>query len=600
MVDDRYSHELRAYLSPAAAGKRTRFSWQTLGRFSKTLFAHKALIAGGIGAMIMCVMATLAGPWLLGRLVDGLVAKDPSVILVLAFVFAAAETVRISASVLQSYLIGSAGEKVMHDLRIAICGHVVSLPTSRLDTTSSGILLARATSDVVALSAMFSAGILNIVEKLVVVCSIVVTMFLLDPSMAAVALAPFVPVLIVAIAISIGLHRAYHFSRQIVSGVSSFLLEAISGLRIIRVFDAGEITRKRFEWLSRKLAYAQIRPAILSGMLHPTMTVVTAASMGLLATYGLSSARSGHLQVGLLVTFFSYVLWIFWPIMHAIAQWNVIIAGVAAAERIFELLDWEPERDVAGDAPLDLAAFRGEIEFENVWFSYRGDEQWILKNASFKVSAGTMTGIVGATGSGKSTIIALLLRLYEPQKGEIKIDGITLDRWPKRVLRELIGIVRQDIVVFDGTIAENITLFRDVSPHLPPEALAELEKRGMQLTTQVGSGDRELSVGERQLLSFCRVLARRPHIWILDEATAHLDPWLDRELEKLLTQHAPDRSVLCIAHRLSSVAAADQILVLSDGKVAEAGSHRELVARNGLYSRYFRVQSRLQQGSAVG
>jgi ABC-type multidrug transport system fused ATPase/permease subunit len=287
--------------------------------------------------------------------------------------------------------------------------------------------------------------------------------------------------------------------------------------------------------------------------------------------------REGRLEIGVLIAFISYVLWLFWPVIHIVNQWNVLVAGMASAERVFEVLRWpveprEPSR-------VQSEKLRGEIRFENVWFAYR-NEDWVLKDLSFSIAAGERIGVVGATGSGKSTLLALLFRFYEPQKGTIYLDGVPLSAWPLEELRRQIALIQQDGALFEGTAGQNISLF--ASPELSdePGLSADVSDRAVA----------ELSAGERQWVAFLRAARRHPTVWFLDEAAAHLDPALDAELHQMVTARAERSTVIIVAHRLSSVRELDRIIVLHHGRIVESGPHGELVGQNGLYARMVALQ----------
>jgi ATP-binding cassette subfamily B protein len=326
-------------------------------------------------------------------------------------------------------------------------------------------------------------------------------------------------------------------------------------------------------------------------------------------------AYQGEMPVGVLVAFFAYVLTVFQPIREIADKWNLFLSGMASAERIFSILDWPvedqkqpampgrsgkglPSRRLSHDQlrPIHrdgLPALRGEIVFENVWFAYV-DEQWVLQDFSCRISAGSRVGVVGHTGAGKSTLISLLLRFYEPGRGRILLDGRDLRDYDRRELRARIGMIQQDVFLFSGSLRENIDLFRDdVSVVELPPGLAEKElyERGVNL-----------SMGERQRLAFYRARAAKPDFWILDEATANVDSSTEQEISSLLRSEASGRTQILVAHRLATIRDADLILVLHQGQLLESGTHDELMAARGLYSKMVelqRIEGRVRAAAAV-
>ena len=297
----------------------------------------------------------------------------------------------------------------------------------------------------------------------------------------------------------------------------------------------------------------------------------------------------GELAVGELTSALFYVALLFQPIREIADRWNLFLSGMASAERIFELLDWpvELKEDEASAEAKPLSAIHGRIVFENVWFAYTG-ENWVLRDFSTEIKPGAKVGIVGHTGAGKSAFVHLLLRLYEPQRGRILIDGIDIKTMDLRSLRTAIGIIQQDVFMFSGTIRENILLWRPGAT-IPKDALST----GFDLEMNLEERGSNLSTGQRQMIAFDRALAAAPSIWILDEATSNVDSESERVLESLLRQHSPGKTAIVIAHRLATVQQSDLLLVLHQGTLAEVGTHSELLAKNGLYAKLYRYQENL-------
>jgi ATP-binding cassette subfamily B protein len=321
--------------------------------------------------------------------------------------------------------------------------------------------------------------------------------------------------------------------------------------------------------------------------------------MTLLIWYGGSAAHAGAIQVGVLVAFSTYLLSLFQPVREIADKWSVFLSGMTAAERVFGILDWKPEigdGETSGE-PRALAGVQGRITFENVWFAYE-EERWILRDISLEIAPGSRVGIVGHTGAGKTTIISLLLRFYEPQRGRILLDGRDIRELDRRSLRAAIGIIQQDVFLFSGSIADNISLWRESAPEAGPAVRAALQQMGFARWLEPATAANELqerganlSMGERQVLAYARALSARPSIWILDEATANVDSHTEEKLGASLAAAAGGRTSILIAHRLASVRSADQILVMHKGVLVENGDHRALMAKDGLYARLYRYQS---------
>jgi ATP-binding cassette, subfamily B, multidrug efflux pump len=296
------------------------------------------------------------------------------------------------------------------------------------------------------------------------------------------------------------------------------------------------------------------------------------------------------LKVGVLVAYFSYVLALFHPIREIADKWNIFLSGMASVERLFSVLEWPTElNEEAIKQPIGpLMTLKGEIIFENVWFAYQ-DERWVLKDFSLKILAGEKVGVVGHTGAGKTTLIGLLNRFYDPQRGRILLDGVDIRDYDKRALRSSIGIVQQDVFLFSGSFRENVTFWSTVSDQKMEELLSMtgLHRKKDDVLQERGNN---FSMGERQVIAFARAVIKEPKIWILDEATSNMDSETEEKLQKALERVSSDSTSLFIAHRLATVKNSDRIIVLNQGSLIETGSHSELMAQNGLYARLYRYQ----------
>ena len=568
-------------------GKYSRFRMVTLTRIVRYLVRHKGHFLVALLCMVVATLLSLVAPYLLGKFVDvALLGKSKSSIPLFVMIWFGVEGLRLFASMLENYFFAYLGHKVLHDLRVELYAHILRLPLVRLAEYSSGKLLARVLGDTNALAQMFTAGVIRIVEKGAVILCIIISLFILNWSLALSTLFVFPLLAAISFVLSISIYRFQRKSRLLFAGVTSFVAEAISGKKVVASFNIKDTLKRRFLSLNQDLARSQFIPSLLAGVFHGALSILIGLSVAILLIVGGDRVQQGELAVGDLVTFVTYLIWMFWPLLHMVNQWSTIVTGLASAERLFEVLDWDAE--MVTETPRPYSTKKGNIRFENVWFAYSGDE-WVLKNLSFEIKDGEKTGIVGSTGSGKSTVIALLLRFYKPQRGTIYLNDIDIQIWDLDELRHSIGIVEQTGALFEGTVQQNLSLGHKESESV--NEFIEQRKPGF-LHRQVEPGGKNLSSGERQLAAFARILARSPDVWILDEATAHVDAELDKELNGLAFSYSHGKSLLVIAHRLSSVVEMDRILVLRDGRITESGSHLELNALGGVYSGLWQTQNR--------
>jgi ATP-binding cassette subfamily B protein len=561
-----------------------------LRRLLSLLCAHPGLLWGGLALVLLATGAALLEPRLFGYAIDeAIIPRNEPKLVQLAIIFLGVECVRVASMIGQGYLFTLLGQRVMQELRLALLSHLQRLPMSLFDRTPAGKLVTRVTNDIGSLAEMFSAGFVTIVTNILTVVGILVWLFLLDAKLALVAMAIF-PVLVgFSVYFSARLRVAYREARSRLSSLNAFLAENIMGMRVVQLFVRESRQLDRFARVNESYTDAQIGTVRVFAFFQPSITWASGIAMAAVVAIGGLRAYQGEMPVGVLVAFFAYVLTVFQPIREIADKWNLFLSGMASAERIFSILDWPVEGQSEGESSRELcpvrreqlASLRGEIVFENVWFAYL-DEQWVLKDFSIRISAGSRVGVAGHTGAGKSTLISLLLRFYEPQKGRILLDGRDLREYDRRELRARIGMIQQDVFLFSGSLRENVDLFREgvVQGELPPGlAEKELYERGVNL-----------SLGERQRLAFYRARATRPDLWILDEATANVDSSTEQEISSLLRAEGAGRTQILVAHRLATIRDADLVLVLHHGRLVEQGRHEELMSRRGLYARMVELQ----------
>ena len=507
--------------------------------------------------------------------------------LVLAFVFQFAQTL------LTTWL----AQHVMFDLRVQIFARLQHLSLRYFDRNPVGRLMTRVTNDVEALNEAFSSGIVTAFGDVFTLLFILAAMLRLDWRLALVTFT-VLPFVFAAAFVFRGLiRRAFRDIRVRLARINAYLQENLGGVRVVQLFGREEQSLRRFEAINRDHLHAHLRSITWYALFFPTIEVLTAVAMALILWYGGWQSLQGAVSVGVVAAFLQYTRRFFRPIQDLSEKYNLLQSALAAAERIFELLDTEPEIADPAD-PLHLPSpGRGEIEFRDVWFRYGGEGDWVLRGVSFGARPGERVAIVGATGAGKSTVINLLMRFYEPERGEILLDGVPIHRVPIAELRGRIGLVLQDVFLFSEDVRRNIRLGRD---DIGDERVLEASRRvGLDpfvarlpagYAQPLGERGISLSVGERQLVSFARALAFDPLVLVLDEATSSVDGELEARIEEALRELMRGRTSLVIAHRLSTVQGADEILVLHHGEVRERGTHAQLLARGGLYARLYELQ----------
>lgn len=592
---------LKAYLdveeqTPAtgAAGIYAQTARKLFGR----MFHYKGILAAGTAAVLLATAGTIAEPRIFAYAIDeAILPKDWNLVQKLALLFLCVEVLRVSATIAHQYLFTWLGQKVMQDLRVAVFSHLQRLPVSLYDQIPSGKLVTRVTNDISLLADMFTAGFVTVAGNVLVVIGILISLLLLNFELGLIAIAIFPVLLLFSIRFSRWLRLAYRESRSKLSALNAFLAENILGMRVVHLFNRRPLHESRFSRLNEWYSEAEIGTVRVYAYFQPMITWCTGISMALVIWYGGGMAHSGLIAPGLLTAYFAYIIAAFQPVRDIADNWNIFLSGMASAERIFSILSWKPEAYYTDETPFEEAkpieGIRGHIRFENVWFAYK-DENWVLKDFNLEIAPGSSIGIVGATGSGKTTLISLLMRFYDPQKGRVLLDGKDLREYPKRRLRATIGIVQQDVFLFSGSIEENVTLGRAAGSGLSGPAildeLAQIPAIGQTLKKELIERGNNLSMGERQALSFARARYGNPAVWILDEATANVDSDTEQALEKMLRHCAAGKTCLMIAHRLATVKEADLILVLHKGALVEKGNHQGLLKSNGLYAKLYRYQ----------
>ncbi len=510
------------------------------------------------------------------------------------------------AQYVQIRIMQRVGQQTMYDMRREIFGHMQRLPMSYFDRNPVGRLVTRVTTDVDALNDLFAAGVVTMINDFFLLAVMVGVLLYINWRLALAALAVLPLILVVTLVFRKYVRDANRRIRTAIARINSFLQEYISGMSIVQIFNREYKAQEEFERRNRDNMLAW-RDAILAfALFYPAVEILSVFAIALIFWVGGLRVFSNALTLGVLVAFMQYAQRFFRPIQDLSEKFNILQSAMAASERIFKLLD-EPVTIASDPNAVPLKNPRGEIEFRNVWFSYRhaaepSDEDWVLRDVSFRVEPGQTIAIVGHTGAGKTTLISLLLRFYDIQRGQILLDGTDIRFIELQDLRRQFGIVLQDPFLFSGTIETNIRLG---TPGIDRQTVEHaVEEIGLgdfleSLPEGVGSSVNErgstLSVGQRQLINFARALAHNPRFLILDEATSSVDTKTELQIREALDRLLAGRTALVIAHRLSTIQHADRILVFHKGRLREQGAHQELLAQRGIYYRLYQLQYKEQE-----
>ncbi len=493
------------------------------------------------------------------------------------------------------YLSTWIGQHVIQDLRAKIFKHILSLKMKYFDNTPIGTLVTRAVSDIETIADIFSQGLLVIIAELLKLVVVVIMMFYTDWRLAIITMLT-IPILLVATSwFKRNIKASFQDVREQVSKLNTFVQEHIVGMNVVQIFNREQAEYKKFKTINQSHRDAHLRSIFYYAVFFPIVEVLSAMSIGLIVWYGGQGILSGKdITVGELIAFILFIHMMFRPIRQLADRFNILQMGIVGSERVFKVLDTETKIADLGDNTLEN--MEGAISFKDVDFSYKQDE-WVLKGLTFEIKAGKMLALVGRTGAGKTSIISVLNRFYETQKGTIAIDGIDIDTVQLANLRENIALVQQEVFLFSDSILNNITLFdTNITRSEIVEAAKEIGVHDFIETLPntydyvVGERGVTLSAGQRQLIAFLRVYVRNPKILILDEATSSIDTATEELLQNALEKLSKDRTTIVIAHRLSTIVKADKILHLKNGSVLEEGIHKNLLKNGGAYAEMYNLQ----------
>ncbi len=498
-------------------------------------------------------------------------------------------------SYFQALSLNYTGQKIIYKIREDVYGHLQSLNLQFFNVRPVGMLVTRVTNDTETLNEMYTNVIVNSVKSVLLLIGILVMMFALNVKLTLMItiILPFV--YLITTWFRRKSRKTYQEVRTKIAQINSFLSEHLSGMKIVQLFSQEERKKEEFKKINQSLRRSNLKQTVVFGIFRPMIYLFYVIGLGIVLLFGGNQVIKGYMTLGVLVMFVEYISNFFEPIQQLAEQFDVLQSAIAASEKIFDLLD-EKNPIIERENPLEIEHFRGEIEFKNVWFAYT-EEDWVLKDVSFKAKPGEILAFVGATGAGKSSILNLINRYYDIQKGQILVDGIDVRAYSLACLRKNIGQMQQDVFMFTGDIKSNIRL---KETGISDELIVEYAKyvNADPFISKLPKGYDEpvyergatYSTGQRQLISFARTLVANPSILVLDEATSNIDTETELLIQDALGKIMTGRTTLVVAHRLSTIQHADQIIVLHKGRVKEMGKHQELLAQRGIYYELYQLQ----------
>ena len=546
--------------------------------------------------MLMITAMELYRPAIIGNAIDTFeVGGSYDVIQQAALVYFLVLIGGFVCNFLQTWILQLMGQNIIYNIRQEVFEHIHKLSLRFFDITPVGRIVTRVTNDVEALNDMFANILVRLFKNLVKIVGIAVVMLRLDAHIAmyAFVLLPFIVALTVLFkTIS---KATYRLARTKLTAINTYLSEHLSGMKLIQIFAREREKNAEFVKKSRELYRANYREMLVFAIFRPSIYMLSILALVIIITAGGRQVLNGAISVGTLYIFINYISSFFEPIQDIAEQFSTLQSAIASAEKIFTLLDEKPMIENP-EHPKELPAIKGRIEFRHVWFAYQ-EEDWILKDVSFTIEPGQKVAFVGATGAGKSSILNLIGRYYDIQKGQILIDGVDIKELNTDQLRGAIGQVQQDVFIFTGDIKSNIRLRSETITDEQVVAAAryvnadhfieQLSRTYEEAVTERGS---TLSAGQRQLLSFARTLAYDPAILVMDEATANIDTETEQLIQEALEKLMRGRTTIMVAHRLSTIQHADKIMVMHKGEIRESGTHQELLAMNGIYKKLYELQ----------
>jgi ATP-binding cassette, subfamily B, multidrug efflux pump len=572
---------------------------------------YHALTTVAILLLLVASLTDLVGPYLYRIAIDRYIvpgtggrstSMDLRGVAGIAAVYLLVLGVGFGTRWLQSYLMQAVGQRVMYDLRMHIFGHIQRLPMAFFSRTPVGRLVTRITNDVDALNELITSGVVAIFGDIATLVGIVGIMLWMDWRLALAVFSVLPLVYWITDRFRVRAREAYRAARTRLARINAYLNEQIMGMSVVQLFTQERRSLRRFEQLNDEYLAASLDATRNFSQFYPAIQVLGTLAVALLLWYGGGQVVQRAVTLGVLVAALQYADRFFEPIRDISDKFNIFQAAMASSERIFRLVD-EPVTLQDPPAPVPLPRVTGRIEFRDVWFAYEEGEEWVLRGVSFAIEPGESVAVVGQTGAGKTSIINLLMRFYDPQRGEVLIDGVDVRQVRQQELRRHVGLVLQDVFLFSGTIESNIRLgdgqitgeqIRQVARYVGVDRFIDGLPEGYR--TEVQERGTRLSVGQRQLIAFARAIAHNPEVvLVLDEATSSVDAETERLIQEAMANVLRGRTSIIIAHRLSTIQHADRIIVLHKGRITEQGTHRELLDREGIYAKLYRLQYKDQE-----
>lgn len=574
---------------------------RVVARLPKYLAPVKGWIGIGFIGIILHTLSVLALPLMAGIALNNMIKGDFGALSIVAVVYLAILLFQWVGQYLETLYLAYAGQTIIYKIRTEMFEHLHRLSMSFFDTHQVGKLMSRVQNDVYQIQELLTQGIFQLLTSLLTLVGIAVVMLVINWKLALITLA-VAPVLTLAIIIwQRYARKAFTNVRRAIATVNSQLQEDMAGVRVVQSLSRENENLEQFDEVNRAHLDANVIAVRLEGLMMPLVNLLTGISFGIVIVVGGFQVLDGFMEAGFLLSFLIYVQRFFEPIMMLAMQYTQLQRAMASGARIFELLDVEPDIKDSPDA-VELPTIKGEVSFNDINFGYEEDKD-ILHDIKLTVKPGETVAIVGQTGSGKSSLVNLAARFYEVERGKVTVDGHDVRDVTQQSLREQIGIVPQDPVLFSGTIGENIKFGRpdatdkqitEVAKTVGAHTFINRLKKGYD--TPVGQRGHNLSAGQRQLICLARAVLANPRILILDEATSNVDTHTERVMQRALRKISQERTTLTIAHRLSTVTGANRIIVLKQGKIVEEGNHRELLALDGIYAHMFKTLSESSSG----
>lgn len=582
--------------APSILKLRTpKFDLTLLVRITQLALPVRSLFVGAVVLTIVQSTLTAVQPLLYRHTIDNFIMKaDVPGITRWSAIILGLLLLQTALGFANSYMAEYIGQNVIFRLRDYVYKHLVSLRQSFYDKTAVGTAVTRTISDIETITELFSAGLITIAGDVFQILVILICMLWMNWKMTLISLSVLPLLIWAANKFRKGVRDSFQEVRNEVARLNAFLQEHITGMQIVQLFNRQEAEAEKFKTINAKHRDANIRGIFYYAVFFPIVDLIVAATLGLIVWYGSAGLLQHTVQPGEITAFIMFINLFFRPVRAIADRFNNIQMGMIAADRIFKLIDDAGNIETGGD--VDQAKLKGDIEFKNVWFAYE-EENWVIRDLSFTLNAGKTLAIVGHTGSGKTTITSLLSRFYDNQKGDILIDALPVQKYSLKTLRSNIAVVLQDVFLFSGSIAENITLKNQtVDMDAMKEAARKIgaydfiEKLPGGFDFNVMERGLSLSLGQRQLISFIRALVLNPAILVLDEASSSVDTETELMIQKALDVLLTDRTAIVIAHRLSTIRHADAIMVMDKGAVTEFGNHESLLAENGQYAKLYHQQ----------